>query len=207
MPTGDITQLLHEWSEGDTAACEPLFEYAYPQLRRNRRRALPGRKLQPPPPAHRHRETSSSSSSFSSTASALRIASTSTRSPLRSCAASSSTTPAPSTAASVTAAFCSRSKITWHGSTPPPPDILDLDRVLNELSVIDPRKTRIVELRFYLGLSAQETAEVAGVSKATVDRELLFVRGWDSRPSPGSPLASFMRRFTPTFRVPSGKIP
>jgi RNA polymerase sigma factor (TIGR02999 family) len=57
-------------------------------------------------------------------------------------------------------------------------DLLDLDRALNELDGLDPRKCHMVELRFFLGFSAEETAQLLCVSKATVDRDLRFVRGW-----------------------------
>jgi RNA polymerase sigma factor (sigma-70 family) len=56
--------------------------------------------------------------------------------------------------------------------------MLDLDRVFEELNALDARKCRIVELRFFLGFSAEETADLLNISKATVDRELKFVRGW-----------------------------
>src|SRR6202046_3912599 len=55
--------------------------------------------------------------------------------------------------------------------------LLDLDRALDELEELDPRKCHMVELRFFLGFSAEETAQLLSVSKATVDRELRFVRG------------------------------
>ena len=55
---------------------------------------------------------------------------------------------------------------------------MDLDHVLNELNELDPRKCRMVELRFFLGFSAEETADLLNTSKATVDRELKFVRAW-----------------------------
>jgi len=58
------------------------------------------------------------------------------------------------------------------------PEILDLDRILNELEALDARKCRMVELRFFLGFTAEETAELLATSKATVDRELKFARGW-----------------------------
>jgi RNA polymerase sigma factor (TIGR02999 family) len=57
-------------------------------------------------------------------------------------------------------------------------ELIDLDRVLSELEQLDPRKCRMVELRFFLGFSAEETAELLSTSKATVDRDLRFVRGW-----------------------------
>ncbi len=57
-------------------------------------------------------------------------------------------------------------------------EMMDLDRVLDELATFDQRKCRMVELRFFLGFTADETAELLGISKASVDRELRFVRGW-----------------------------
>lgn len=57
-------------------------------------------------------------------------------------------------------------------------EMLDLDRVLDELDELDPHKCRIVELRFFLGFTAEETAQLLSISKATVDRELKFTRGW-----------------------------
>jgi RNA polymerase sigma factor (TIGR02999 family) len=57
-------------------------------------------------------------------------------------------------------------------------EVIDLNRVLEELEELDPRKCRMVELRFFLGFTAEETAELLHTSKASVDRELRFVRGW-----------------------------
>lgn len=57
-------------------------------------------------------------------------------------------------------------------------EMLDLDRVMDELDQLDPHKCRIVELRFFLGFTAEETAQLLSLSKATVDRELRFTRGW-----------------------------
>jgi len=67
-------------------------------------------------------------------------------------------------------------ELAWIGSQPI--EAIDLDRVLAELETMDPRKCRMVELRFFLGFTADETAELLSLSKATVDRELRFVRGW-----------------------------
>jgi len=57
-------------------------------------------------------------------------------------------------------------------------NLLDLDDALVRLEQVDPIKCRIVELRFFLGCTAEETAELLSMSKASVDRELKFVRGW-----------------------------
>jgi RNA polymerase sigma factor (TIGR02999 family) len=64
------------------------------------------------------------------------------------------------------------------GTDANPVEAIDLDRVLEELEQIDPRKCRMLELRFFLGFTAEETAELMHVSKASVDRDLRFVRGW-----------------------------
>jgi RNA polymerase sigma factor (TIGR02999 family) len=58
------------------------------------------------------------------------------------------------------------------------PEMLDLNRALDELGALDARKVQLVELRYFLGCTAEETAEVMGVSKATVDREFKFIRSW-----------------------------
>jgi RNA polymerase sigma factor (TIGR02999 family) len=57
-------------------------------------------------------------------------------------------------------------------------DSLDLDRALTQLEQIDARKAQILELRIYLGCTAQETAEVVNVSKATVDRDMRLACAW-----------------------------
>jgi RNA polymerase sigma-70 factor, ECF subfamily len=58
------------------------------------------------------------------------------------------------------------------------PDILALDEALVELADFDPRKARIVELRFFGGLSVEETAEVIGVAPITVMREWQKAKAW-----------------------------
>lgn len=58
------------------------------------------------------------------------------------------------------------------------PELLDLNRALDELGALDQEKVRMVELRYFLGCTAEETAALMLVSKATVDRELRFIKGW-----------------------------
>lgn len=62
----------------------------------------------------------------------------------------------------------------------PEPDanILALDEALKNLAKFDERKSRIVELRYFGGLSAQETADVLGVSEITIKREWLKAKAW-----------------------------
>jgi RNA polymerase sigma factor (TIGR02999 family) len=57
-------------------------------------------------------------------------------------------------------------------------EMLDLNRALDELNGLDADKVQMVELRYFLGCTAEETAELMQVSKATVDRELRFVKSW-----------------------------
>ena len=57
-------------------------------------------------------------------------------------------------------------------------DVLDLDAALTDLATFDPRKSQIAELRFFAGLSLQETGDLVGVSVATVEREWQAARAW-----------------------------
>src|SRR5262245_46427850 len=57
-------------------------------------------------------------------------------------------------------------------------DILELDDALKSLAAVDGRKSRIVELRFFGGLTIEETSEVLGISHATVEREWDRARAW-----------------------------
>jgi RNA polymerase sigma factor (TIGR02999 family) len=58
------------------------------------------------------------------------------------------------------------------------PELLDLNRALDELGALDPYKVQLIELRYFLGCTAEETASLMDQSKATVDRELKFIRSW-----------------------------
>jgi RNA polymerase sigma factor (TIGR02999 family) len=57
-------------------------------------------------------------------------------------------------------------------------EVLRVNDALNALAAIDPRQARIVEMRFFVGLSIDETAEVLGISSATVSREWTLARAW-----------------------------
>jgi RNA polymerase sigma factor (TIGR02999 family) len=71
---------------------------------------------------------------------------------------------------------------------PPRLDVIALDKALAELRALDPDQARIVDLRFFAGLSVEETAEVEGISPATVKREWRTARLWLARrlDSPGA---------------------
>jgi RNA polymerase sigma factor (TIGR02999 family) len=61
------------------------------------------------------------------------------------------------------------------------PDLVALDEALEALAKVAERKTRVVELRFFGGLSVEETAEVLGVSTDTVTRDWNFAKSWLKR--------------------------
>jgi len=57
-------------------------------------------------------------------------------------------------------------------------DVIALDRVLTDLATFDLQQSRIVELRFFAGLSIEDTAEVLKISPATVKRDWVMARAW-----------------------------
>jgi len=63
-------------------------------------------------------------------------------------------------------------------SSEPDIDLLAVDEALNELAKFDEQQSRIVELRFFGGLTIEETAHVAGISPATVKREWAMAKAW-----------------------------
>jgi RNA polymerase sigma-70 factor, ECF subfamily len=57
-------------------------------------------------------------------------------------------------------------------------EMVAIDDALNELADIDPRKARVIELRFFGGLSVEETAEVLKISLQSVMRDWKMARAW-----------------------------
>ncbi len=57
-------------------------------------------------------------------------------------------------------------------------DLLDHDEALKPLAALDPKQAEIVELRFFAGLTVEETAEVMGISPATVKRWWALSKAW-----------------------------
>ena len=57
-------------------------------------------------------------------------------------------------------------------------DVLDLDNALTRLAAFDARRSQVLELRFFGGLSLQETGEALGISLATVERDWQVARAW-----------------------------
>jgi RNA polymerase sigma factor (TIGR02999 family) len=67
-------------------------------------------------------------------------------------------------------------ELAWVGTSSV--QILDLNRALDRLEQLDQRKAHVVELRFFLALTMEETAEVLSISLATAERDLKFSRSW-----------------------------
>ena len=57
-------------------------------------------------------------------------------------------------------------------------DVLALDKALDELASFDTQQCRIVEMRFFAGLTIEETAQALGISTATVEREWVIAKAW-----------------------------
>jgi RNA polymerase sigma factor (TIGR02999 family) len=57
-------------------------------------------------------------------------------------------------------------------------DVIAIDDALHALAEVDPRQSRVVELRFFAGLSLEETSEVMGIATATVQRDWTAARAW-----------------------------
>jgi RNA polymerase sigma factor (TIGR02999 family) len=174
---GEITLLLREWSEGKPAASDALFDLVYPRLRSIAAALFRGERpenvLQPTSIVNelflklvRQRSLRfEDREHFYSLSARLmrRVLVDHARSENRQKRDGGISVPL-------------REDHLWIDTNPA--DALDIDRVLQELEQIDPRKCRMVELRFFLGFTAEETAELLHTSKASVDRDLRFVRGW-----------------------------
>ena len=174
---GNITVLLRQWNGGESAALEPLFELVYPHLRRIAqalfRGERPGNVLQPTGLVNevylklirqRVLHFEDRQHFFSLSARLMRrVLIDQARLEGRQKRKGGVAVPLHEELAWVDAASS---------------DILDLDQQLNELEQIDPRKCRMVELHFFLGFTSEETAEMLGISKATADRDLKFVKAW-----------------------------
>jgi RNA polymerase sigma factor (TIGR02999 family) len=57
-------------------------------------------------------------------------------------------------------------------------DIVAIDRALADLAALDPQQAKVVEMRYFAGLTIDETADALGISPATVKREWAMARAW-----------------------------
>jgi len=175
---GDVTRMLQEWRQGNRESLDALIPLVYDELRRIASRYLsherPDHTLQPTALAHEAylRLVGQKDVRWQNRAHFCGIASQLMRRIL------------------VDHARTHRAEKRGHGVPPlvidealaiasePTADVIALDDALSRLACVDPPQSRLVELRFFGGLSIEEAAEVLGVSPATVKREWSMAKAW-----------------------------
>jgi RNA polymerase sigma factor (TIGR02999 family) len=173
-----ITQLLIEWGKGDREAMEKMLPLVYAELRRiaaNRLRAeRPGHTLQPTALVHEAylRLVEQQRVNWKNRAQFFGIAAEMMRRILINHALSKKADKRGGKAVKVSLSEVDRAAAQEESN------LLALDEALKKLATFDERRSRIVELKFFGGLSIEEIAEVLGVSDATVVREWSLARSW-----------------------------
>lgn len=174
----ELTAVLRAWSDGDPAAEARLLPLVYDQLRRQAahqlRRERPGHSLSPTAVVHELylRLVPQERASWVNRAQFFAVASRLIRRVLVDHARARRTAKRAGGWQRVTLA----DDLADAGA--PDLDLLALDRALEELAALDSRRARLVELRYFGGLSLDETAAALGVSAATVSREWQLARAW-----------------------------
>jgi len=184
QPPGGVTQLLIDWSKGDQKALDKLMPLVYSELRRLAgnylRRERLGHTLQPTALVNeaylklidqKNAKWQNRTQFYGVAAQLMRRISVDHARQHQ--------------AAKRGGSDQQRLSITSAGQlgakqleNEPAVDLLALHEALNELAEIDPQQSRIVELKFFGGLSIEETAEVLGVGHATVERDWKMARAW-----------------------------
>jgi len=177
-PRSDVTELLVAWSAGDEQARDRLVPLVYPELRRvahnKLRRERPGQTLQPTALVNEAylRLVQIKRMKWQNRAHFFAICSRLMRQILVDSARARQVAKRGRRAVRITL------DAELLPSEPPEADVIALDDALNALGEVDPRKSRVVELRFFGGLSVEETAAVIGVSSDTVLRDWKFAKTW-----------------------------
>jgi RNA polymerase sigma factor (TIGR02999 family) len=186
--SNQVTELLARWSDGDAAAREALIPVVYDELRRLARRCLAGQDqhtLQSTALVHEAylRLVGQASLRAGNRSHFLAIAARLMREVL--------VDHARAKAAGKRGANCITLVFDEAVALPKKPevDLVALDDALNGLTALDPRQSQIVDLRFFGGLSIDETSSVLGISTATVKREWATARLWLQRELSRSELA------------------
>jgi RNA polymerase sigma factor (TIGR02999 family) len=174
----DVTDLLLSWRQGDAAALDHLVPLVYDELRRVARRCLrgetPGHALQATALVHEVylRLVDVDRMTFTSRAHFFGVAATVMRQILVDDARRQR---ADKRGGGVTMlSLDEASPAAWTSSV----DVLALDQALDALAAIDARQCRVVELRFFAGLTIDEAAIALGISSATVEREWAVAKAW-----------------------------
>ena len=175
---GEVTALLLRWQDGDQEALERLTPLVYEDLRRVARRQLraerAGHTLEPTAVVHEvyMRLVDQRRVQWQNRAQFFAIAARLTRRVLLNHARDRQAQKRGGDATRVTLAEGDAA------SGPREVDLLDLDRALQRLGELDADQERVIELRYFGGLSIDETAEALGCSPATVKRDWQSARAW-----------------------------
>ncbi len=178
----DITRLLRDWSSGDQAALARLVEAVYPELRRIAAREFrgerPGHTLQPTAlinEAYMRLARQPPGKEWQDRTHFFAVAARVVRAVLVDHARARRAVKRGSGDATVELTLV-------HASVAQTPvDVLDLDAALQALEALDPEQVRIVEMRYFAGLSIDEAAEAIGTSPSTVKRGWLAAKTYIRR--------------------------
>ena len=172
----DLTALLNEWSEGDRNALDQLMPLVYGELRKLAgsylREERKDHTLQPTALVNEAylRLTNQRNVTWQNRAHFFGIAAQMMRRILVDHARKRQAAKRDASAWKVATADL--------GDADHAPELLALDRALEELEQLDPQQAKVVELRFFAGLTVEETAEVTGISARTVKREWQTAKAW-----------------------------
>jgi RNA polymerase sigma-70 factor, ECF subfamily len=178
-PSENVTALLRAWGQGDREAGERLMPFIYQELRRQAARSLRRERRDHTLPAtaivhETYLRLVGDGSPWVDRAHFFGVAARVMRQVL--------VDHARRRGAAKRGGSWSRVSVEGMGVAPPAReselDVVVLDQALGELAALDPGKARVVELRFFGGLSLEETAETLGVSASTVTREWRMARAW-----------------------------
>lgn len=177
-PTHCITELLHAWSEGDRGALDRLVRVVYDDLHRMAQRYMalerPDHTLQATALVHEAylRLLDSERPNWQDRAHFFAVCARTMRRILVDLARAHQALKRRGDSPPL----CLGEGVAVTGG--PGTDVVAVDDALTALAVLDPRKSQVVELRFFGGLSAKETAEVLKISEATAQREWKIAKGW-----------------------------
>jgi RNA polymerase sigma factor (TIGR02999 family) len=173
-----VTQLLRDWSAGDQSALERLMPLVYDELRRLARSHLRHEQqqlsLQPTALVHEAylRLADQPQTSWENRAQFFGLAARLMRNILVDHARARQAEKRGGGELQVSLSAADQV------GQQPEVALLELDEALQRLAALNPQHSRIIELRFFGGLTIPETAEVLGLSHATVERHWQFARAW-----------------------------